>query len=183
MSSKSSACAAVALLSTAATAGTLSPAPSTVHSGDPPSARTICSTSWPWREVRPASSAPIRSKQDVSIAARSSAGTSSSRTPSKNSAIRNATGSSLDVGGCPGRRLAGDLAEDRAGHHSRAGRVIPVPQAAQHLAGGVQAGNRAARGVLHLSRARIDQQAAEGERDAAPDAVDLKRAFLDADRV
>src|SRR5271165_4284730 len=75
-------------------------------------------------------------------------------------------GSSLrEAFGMRRRVPSGDAAEDGAGHQARAAGVVVEEEAAGDLAGGVEAGDRVARGVLDLGVAG-DLEAAEGEGDA-----------------
>ena len=61
------------------------------------------------------------------------------------------------------RTSPGDAAEDGAGHEAGAAGVVVVEEAADYLAGGVEAGDRVPGGVFDLGVVR-DFEAAEGER-------------------
>src|SRR5688572_5351346 len=77
----------------------------------------------------------------------------------------------------PRRARARDLAEHRAGDETRPARIVEVEDAADHLAGRVQARDPAGAQVLHVAIGS-DAHAAERECDAASDRVSLKRRLV-----
>src|SRR5579883_172527 len=77
----------------------------------------------------------------------------------------------------------GNPAKSCAGHHSRAGGIVPVPQAAKHLTGSVESGDRPTGNVLNLGSLRIDLEPPEGEGNAAADGIAFKWRLFDTDRV
>src|SRR5262249_19793750 len=69
------------------------------------------------------------------------------------------------------RAVAGNAAEHGAGHQAGAARIVEIEDAADQLAGGVEAGDRVHVAVDHLAGVGIDAHAAEREADAAADLV------------
>ena len=84
------------------------------------------------------------------------------------------------MGACQGRGVAADeTAEDGAGHEAGAAGVVVVVEAADDLAGGVEAGDRPAGRVLDLG-AGGDLEPAEGEGDAGGHRVGLVGRLVEA---
>src|SRR5436190_13151769 len=77
-------------------------------------------------------------------------------------------------------RSAGDAAEHGAVGEARAARIVEIEDAANHLARGVQTGDRRAVGIDDAC-AGVDLDAAEGEGEAAGDGIGLERRLLDGD--
>src|ERR1700694_5849015 len=77
------------------------------------------------------------------------------------------------------RTPSGDAAEDGAGYEPGAAGVVVVEEAADDLAGGVEAGDRVARCVLDLGVVG-DLEAAEGEGDAGRYGIGLVGRLIEA---